>query len=616
MKLQIVALSLLVAIAALAQPPNDLCSSAQLITVGATLTSTNASATTDSPGFCAISPPLYGVWFSIIGDGTLIEISTCSMETDINAAIQIFTGTCDNLVCVGGNAGGYCAVIGDAGPIASWCSVAGVEYFIHIGSQSATTGNIWIHTRSLGFCPVPGQGNCIDHFEVTAPATVNGNTCYSDDCCDGDGRDEYIVVNIPNDGRWTFSLCGSSDYFTTLRVGTTRCGNDIPCSPQENEGCGFDVWCPCVELTAGTYYVTVETGIDDGDCDPYTFSVEECPPCVCQSGPDNACNLDGGLIGNNGTTDFPIEVTLPYHITDVNACLDITVPDAVDLVLELWSPASTMTPLAIHRGSYGENFTCTTFDDEALRPISAGYTPFHGSYIPEPPGLNVFDGEIAQGNWVLRVISNSSYGVSTLNWACLHFEYDYILPVELTSFDAFPGDRNVTLKWVTASEADNDRFEIERDGILVGAVPATNQPTGDRYQWIDTDVVNGVTYHYALVAVDLNGNREVLRTIEAVPGSESSLISDYALYPNYPNPFNAATTITYALPQATPVMLKVYDLTGREVALIDQGTEAAGLHSVVWQAADPSGKPLASGVYQIRLDTQSIKATQKLMLLR
>ena len=79
----------------------------------------------------------------------------------------------------------------------------------------------------------------------------------------------------------------------------------------------------------------------------------------------------------------------------------------------------------------------------------------------------------------------------------------------------------------------------------------------------------------------------------------------------YPNPFNATTSITFSLPQATVVQLRVYDVLGREVAALYNGMAQAGEHELHADAAD-----WPSGIYFARLDAGETQLTQKLMLLK
>jgi len=80
---------------------------------------------------------------------------------------------------------------------------------------------------------------------------------------------------------------------------------------------------------------------------------------------------------------------------------------------------------------------------------------------------------------------------------------------------------------------------------------------------------------------------------------------------NYPNPFNPTTRIEYALPQRDLVKLQVFDLLGKEVALLVDEVQPAGTHSVNW-----NGAGFASGVYVYQLRTPTSILTRKMVLLR
>jgi hypothetical protein len=104
--------------------------------------------------------------------------------------------------------------------------------------------------------------------------------------------------------------------------------------------------------------------------------------------------------------------------------------------------------------------------------------------------------------------------------------------------------------------------------------------------------------------------------IEAADDGRTLLIpAKFALGYNYPNPFNPETVIPYALPARSEITLRVFDMLGREVAVLATGMQEAGYHSAVWNAAD-----FSSGVYFYRLEatsgTQSFRDTNKLVVLK
>jgi hypothetical protein len=84
-----------------------------------------------------------------------------------------------------------------------------------------------------------------------------------------------------------------------------------------------------------------------------------------------------------------------------------------------------------------------------------------------------------------------------------------------------------------------------------------------------------------------------------------------SLLPNYPNPFNPSTRIQFGLPRQARVSLKIYDLLGRVVATLLDGTRQAGVYSIVFD-----GSRLPSGVYLYRLSTPGKELTRTMTLLK
>ncbi|MBU1881351.1 T9SS type A sorting domain-containing protein [bacterium] len=90
-----------------------------------------------------------------------------------------------------------------------------------------------------------------------------------------------------------------------------------------------------------------------------------------------------------------------------------------------------------------------------------------------------------------------------------------------------------------------------------------------------------------------------------------ALPTEYALHPAHPNPFNPVTTISYALPQADQVTLKVFDINGRAVATLVEGYRVAGNYDVTFDA-----QGLASGVYVYQINTSNFTSTGKMILMK
>ena len=103
----------------------------------------------------------------------------------------------------------------------------------------------------------------------------------------------------------------------------------------------------------------------------------------------------------------------------------------------------------------------------------------------------------------------------------------------------------------------------------------------------------------------------VVQQYEVNVEASTSASASTALNPSYPNPFNSETILSYRLPTASDIRLEVFTLNGQRVAILHEGFQAAGYHTIAMDASD-----LASGVYLYRLTTPEGRFVQKFTLLR
>jgi hypothetical protein len=188
------------------------------------------------------------------------------------------------------------------------------------------------------------------------------------------------------------------------------------------------------------------------------------------------------------------------------------------------------------------------------------------------------------------------------------------VPVELTSFTAEAAPEGVLLKWTTASELNNHGFEVERslNGIefyTVAFIPGSGTTTETKtYSYTDdVDYKGGEIFFYRLKQVDLDGRVNYSSIVEV----EFNVPKDFVLHQNYPNPFNPSTTIKYAVPKTSLVNIKIYDLTGQEVALLVNEVKEVGTYEIKFDARN-----LASGVYLYRMVTDNFTSVKKFNVLK
>ena len=112
---------------------------------------------------------------------------------------------------------------------------------------------------------------------------------------------------------------------------------------------------------------------------------------------------------------------------------------------------------------------------------------------------------------------------------------------------------------------------------------------------------------YRLKQIDRDGKFEYSSVVEATVAEAAT----FSLNPNYPNPFNPATNVTFGIEKTGLVTLRVYNVLGGEVATLVNTTMDAGSHSVAFDARN-----LPSGVYYARLQSGTQTATQRMMLMK
>jgi hypothetical protein len=201
------------------------------------------------------------------------------------------------------------------------------------------------------------------------------------------------------------------------------------------------------------------------------------------------------------------------------------------------------------------------------------------------------------------------------------------LPVELIAFNSIIAGNQVLLKWKTATEINNYGFEVERCQTSLPATQASdvnretwekigfvqghgNSSSPKEYSFIDLPS-GGISFNYRLKQIDNDGNFEYSNSLEVILDTPSK---SEALQ-NYPNPFNPSTTISYKIQSQCRTTIKIYDLLGKEVAILVNEEKPAGKYEVVWNGKDNLGKRLTSGVYFYKLIAGTFIQTRKMLLL-
>ena len=180
------------------------------------------------------------------------------------------------------------------------------------------------------------------------------------------------------------------------------------------------------------------------------------------------------------------------------------------------------------------------------------------------------------------------------------------VPVELTSLVSSVNGNSVTLKWTTASEKNNNGFQIERklgagEWTIAGFVKGKGSTVSvSEYAFIDKELSAG-KYFYRLKQTDYDGTVQYHQLSNEV---EIGVPAEFSVSQNYPNPFNPTTKIDYSIAQQATVKIELFDMTGSKVIDLINNVAEAGYYSI---NVDMAKLGLSSGNYIYRLTATGIK---------
>lgn len=268
--------TLFAAFVAMGQAPNDACTAAITLTCGQTVSGTTVDATLDANATnCGTAVTAPGVWYSIVGTGEAITVSTCP-DFGYDTKINVYRGTCSDPVCVTGNDdGGNC----DVGSTASFPSMVGETYLILVQGFDGTTGTFDLAVT----CGPITNDYCQGAITMTCNSSLSGSTIDATP----DPQPEFCETGIQAPGRWfTFtgisdpvviSTCEGSDYDTRMNVYSGSCDGLICVAGNDDtQGVGTCSTVNFVPDPALQYYILVQ-GYDG---ETGNFSIElACQAC-------------------------------------------------------------------------------------------------------------------------------------------------------------------------------------------------------------------------------------------------------------------------------------------------------------------------------------------------
>lgn len=197
-----------------------------------------------------------------------------------------------------------------------------------------------------------------------------------------------------------------------------------------------------------------------------------------------------------------------------------------------------------------------------------------------------------------------------------------IAPVTISSLTATGRADHIELRWISQSEIGVRAYRLYRgqteDTQLteIAHFKAQGNPEGSSdYHYVDKNVVQGKKYYYYKLAVEDFGGQLTFHG-PVFAAASSSVPRQYKLSPAFPNPFNVSTAIGYQLPSAGQVTLTIYDVLGRKVRHLVDGSQKVGHYTISWDGKDDTGQELKSGVYFCIFEARKFSETMKLTMTR
>ncbi|MDB4533279.1 T9SS type A sorting domain-containing protein [Vicingaceae bacterium] len=609
-------------------PANDDCDDAIALTINTDLTCTSITAGTVEFATASTDANSCGgtddddVWFSFVATATTHYVDILNIagsSTDMYHAL--YTGTCGSLTEL------YCS---DPNTSTANSLTIGVTYLIRVYTYTSTGSQTSTFDMCITTDPPPVYSCTGNYYDTGGSGSNYSNSedyiqSYCSDAGDcieivfnsfstESGYDELTIYNGPD---ITSPIVGI--YSGTTSPGTitslTGCLTFLFDSDGSTTGAGWDISVSCVTCPAASCSDGVlnqdETDIDCGGVCPAcpTATTQDClgGTSICSdatfndnsNGSGDDVDLDGSNSGCLGTEN---ETSWYFFEAQTAGTLEFLIDPSNgtdDYDFAMWGPYPSGTTPATACPPVGAPIRCS---------FAAGAPTAYGG-----TGLQIGAGDVSEGTGgddivdEITLVIGDVYVLVVDNYSgtTSPFTMDISLtsgltldcvplPVNLMSFTGLPEDGYNELKWKTATEINNDKFEIEKslDGVLFSKLDEVqgsgNNSTITDYNYQDKYPASGITY-YRLRQVDFDGKFQYSNVIavKQSAGSEVSL---------FPNPTAGKMNLNFVSKEAdnyTVTISDIFKVIEKESFYIEKGNHVKRINSFL---------NITNGIYFIKIE--------------
>lgn len=243
---------------------------------------------------------------------------------------------------------------------------------------------------------------------------------------------------------------------------------------------------------------------------------------------------------------------------------------------------------------YCNSCTQNTFPTSTLGNIHYGYVDFL-YYIPSNP-------------------------VTPAPTATYYPAADTVTPTAPAGLTGVPGSGSAQLRWSKNTQFDVWKYFVYRNTTNnSGTATLIDSTTHPDTAYVAGGLTNGTTYYFWVRAVDRYCQRRIsnfsasvsVTPVVGIQPNGSEIPKVYALYQNFPNPFNPVTNINFDLPRVSLTRITIYDILGKEVDVLVNEVLAAGKYNVDFNASH-----LSSGVYFYKIEAEHFIDKKKMIIVK